>query len=49
LLRAQDGDYRLKGLEMSKDLGHQVEVTGVIGEEDQPVPLIRVRSYKVLR
>ncbi|MFH1034709.1 MAG: hypothetical protein V1806_09420 [Pseudomonadota bacterium] len=49
VLRAQDGDFRLKGLDMSKDLGRQVEVTGVIGEEDQPLPLIRVQRYKVLR
>jgi hypothetical protein len=49
LLRAQDGDFRLKGPDMSKDLGRQVEVTGVISEEDHPLPLIKVQSYKVLR
>jgi hypothetical protein len=49
ILRAQDGDFRLKGPDMSKDLGRQVEVTGVISEEDHPLPLIKVQSYKVLR
>lgn len=49
VLHAQDGDFRLKGADMSKDLGRHVEVTGVISEEDQPLPLIKVQRYKVLR
>lgn len=49
VLHAQDGDFRLKGVDMSKDLGRQVEVTGIISEEDQPLPLIKVQRYKVLR
>ncbi|MBI5521747.1 MAG: hypothetical protein HY910_03890 [Desulfarculus sp.] len=49
VLRAQDGEYRVKGLDMSKDVGRQVEVTGVISEEDQALPLLKARGYKVLR
>lgn len=49
VLRAQDGDYRIKGLDMSKDAGRQVEVTGVISEEEQAVPLLQAQGYKVLR
>lgn len=49
VLRAQDGDYRIKGLDMSKDAGRQVEVTGVISEEDQALPLLKAQGYKVLR
>lgn len=49
VLRAQDGDYRVKGLDMSKDAGRQVEVTGVVSEEDQTLPLLKAQGYKVLR
>ncbi len=49
VLHAQDGDFRLKGLDMSQHQGRQVEVTGVISEEEQALPLIMVQRYKVLR
>lgn len=49
VLRAEDGDYRLKGVDASKDLGRQVEVMGVVSDDDQPVPVLTAKRYKVLR